>query len=170
MPETFNERVRILLRNELPEIAGAQNAGYFAQQGNGGLGIQHIRRGVAKAALENMGSNVTVSQTTTAAALTTPLTLQMFLSGRPIRVVLTGILGAGASGALTLDVKLRGASITLNRMIYTSSGVFTHTGEEIVMAPAPGYALFEVVGFRDTSDATIYTTGPNRLVLTVVEL
>jgi hypothetical protein len=171
VPDSFDNRVRTLLRNELPSIMGRQNASAYAQQGNGGASIANIRRGVGKAELIGLGSNITVSATSYA-ALSTPLTLSVWLSGRPVRVSLTAIVGNGASGSIDLDVKLRGTSITTGGHLISTNQ--THIGtvhaEETVMEPAAGLALFEVVALRATANATIYVQSTNRIVLTVTEL
>ena len=170
MPETLENRVRTLLRNELPQLAGRQNASPYAQRVGSGLGIQHVTRGVGRAELIGLGSNITVSATSYA-ALSTPLMLQMVLSGRPLRVGLRVILAPGSSGSMDLDVNLRGRSITGGRLLSTNQQhISTLYAEETVMQPDPGDSVLEVVALRATANGTIYVQGTNSIVLTAEEL
>lgn len=154
------------------QVFGPANANAEAQGSADGIGIQNVRRGLLRVALTGLGGNVTVSSTTFA-SLSTVLSGDMVLSGRPLRVAVAGVAAAGSGGALAIDVLLRGASITgvSNGIAYTgSTNDLGFHGEEVVMAPGPGRATLEVVARRATADGTIYTTGTaNRLVLIAEE-
>ena len=156
---------------DFANMVGPANASANAQQTGDGLGIQNIRRGVARAAITTLGANITVTATSHG-ALSTRLTLDMFLSGRPLEVTLSGIAAAGSGGELSMDVLLRGTSITgtTNGLLYTAAtDALQLTGHEIVLAPAPGRATLEVVAKRGIADGTIFVTS-DRLVLTAKEL
>ena len=173
--ENFDSRVeeivRRVVRNESARLIGSAAAESHSQADGRGIGIQNIRRGVGRAALSGLGSAITVSATTFA-SLSTPLVLDMMLSGRPLSVTLTGLAAAGASGFLCIDVLLRGESITDSGqgLHYTgSTSILGFTGFEEVLAPKAGPARLEVVAFRNTANGTIYADGPNRLVLVAKE-
>ena len=172
---SFDSRVeeigRRLMRNELARLVGPANADATAQDSGSGLGIQNIRRGVGRASLSGLGAAITVSATNFA-ALSTPLRLEMVLSGRPLSVTLTGLCAAGSGGFLVIDVRLRGVSITGTGqgLHYTNTtAIIGFTGFEEVLAPAPGPADLEVVAFRNTANGTIYADSVNRLVLVAKE-
>ena len=161
----------VITRDNVAQSLGPANANATAQQTGAGIGIQNIRRGVARAAIGPDLTNMAVSATTYA-ALTPPLGLTVWLSGRPIRVTLTAMVSAGASANVTLDVLMRGVSITAadNGLIHSNSGdALTLHGEEIVMAPPAGSASFSVVAQRVTADGALYLDN-QRAILTVVEL
>lgn len=159
-------------RTTLGQMIGRANATAKAQESGDGLGIENVRRGVGRAALSGLASPITVSATSFA-PLSTPLALEMVLSGRPLEVTLTGLAAAGASGLLVIDVEMRSVSITGTGqgLHYTgTTAIIGFTGYELVMAPAPGRARLEVVAARGTADGTIYADTVNRLVLTAKEL
>lgn len=172
---TFDSRVedvvRRVVRQEAAQLIGRTNAAADAQSSGQGVGIQNVRRGVGRAQLSGLGSPITVSATSFA-ALSTPLVLDMVLSGRPLSVTLTGLAAAGAGGLLVIDVLLRGVSVTgTGQGIHftNSTSILGFTGFEEVMEPGPGPARLEVVAARGTADGTIYADSVNRLVLVAKE-
>lgn len=170
---SFDQRVAEIARGVLragdldpaPASAGAQSQG-------GGINIGNVRRGVGRSIVTGLGGNITVSATSYA-PLTTPLRLEMVLSGRPLKVTITGGIASGAGGFLFLDVTLRKARIggVVNGLVFTdrSAGEVV-TGVEIVEKPARGSALLEVVAFRLVADGFILADGSNRFVLLAEEL
>ncbi len=163
---------------EVSEGIGPATAGALVQRdAPGGLGIQNIRRMVAFAKTTATASMTVVHGTSGFAPLSTPLTLETFLSGRPVIVLVTGKVGTGAAGSVTLDVKMRGASITglttglPGCYVFNSTDPLGVTGFWPVMAPAPGAARFEVTADAVTSSGTIYVgAGNDTLALMVIEL
>lgn len=157
---------------EFGQMLGKARASADAQTSADGIGIDRIRRGVGKAVVGGLGSDITVSATSFA-ALSTPVRLEMVLSGRPLRVAFTCLASTGASGIVSFDIHLRGESVSdgnINGIAYTDiSGVMPFHSEEIVMAPTPGRAVVELVARRETSDATVYAGSNNRVTLTAVE-
>lgn len=157
---------------ELSAMMGRQNASADAQRTSDGIGIQNVRRGVARASLAGLGANITVSATSYA-ALTTPLELTMFLSGRPLRITLTGLMKAGVGAALAVDVLLRDVSVAgrADGLAYSEANiVIPFTGTDVVMSPAAGVATLSVVAKRVTANGTLYVDSLNRLVLMAEEL
>lgn len=172
---TFDSRVediaRRLVRAEVGQLIGPANASADAQNYGGGVGIQNVRRGVARASVGN-GSDITVSATTLS-ALQRDLSLSMTLSGRPLEVGLSGIAKAGSGGLLVLDVLLRGVSVSgvVNGIYYTEA-TFNQgfSVSETVLEPAAGPATLQVVGRIVTANATVYADANSQLVLTAKEL
>lgn len=157
---------------DFANAVGAANASALAQQTSDGLGIQNVRRGVGRAALSGRGSDITVSATSFA-VLSDPLELEMQLSGRPLEVILTGSAAAGGGGSLTIDVQLRGVSISgaVNGMYFTAgTAAQGFTAAETMMAPPPGRATLRVVAFRNAANGSIYVGANDRLVLMAKEL
>ncbi len=173
---TFDSRVeevvRRMMRVELERLAGPASAEARAQSAGGGIGIQNIRRCVGRSALAGLGANVTVSATSYA-ALSTPLRLDLVLSGRPLKVAIAGGVAAGSGGAIFLDVTMRGARIsgaTNGLASCDSTTGETIYGTDYVMEPGSGPATLEVVAFRLTSNGLVLADASNRFVLLAEEL
>jgi hypothetical protein len=174
----FTEQVRAVLARqgrsgELADMFGRQPANAEVQKQGGGLGIEHIRRGVAKAVVGGLGAEITVSATAFA-PLTTPLSLEMWLSGRPLEVMVSGLWSVGTNGVLVLDILLRGVSMAdaaVNGVAYSSvGGVLQFKGYALAMNPPPGRATIEVLAMRATANGTIYAGADNAVTLTAKEL
>lgn len=162
----------VLRTGEIGRLLGRANAGPRAHVNGGGVGVDQIRRCIARVAVGGQAGEVTVTSTTYAPLPTHPLSVEVVLTGRPVTIDVAGVANAGASGVLAIDVLLRGESISgvANGIHYTASSTpLGFKGGDRVMAPAPGRAVVEVVAKRATADGTIYTGADNRIVLLVTE-
>lgn len=160
----------VLTRDNIAHELGPANASATAQQSGSGIGIQNIRRGVGEATIGGV-ADMTVSATSWA-ALDPVLELEMWLVGRPIRVRLEAMVQAGSSANVTLDVLMRGVSISgaTNGMLHSNAtAALTLSAERTVMTPAPGRAKFQVVARRANANGTIHLDN-EQAVLSVVEL
>jgi len=165
-------------RTVLGQMIGRANANADAQSSGDGLGIENIRRGRVHKEI-NQAANITVTAGSVGVfnSLSTPLTADIVLSGRPLMVFLTG-KAYGASGDFCMDVNLRGSSISGGRIsgmvgTYLSglTGGVGFTAFEVVESPAPGRATLEAVACASGVNWTIYVvTGDNALILSAVEL
>lgn len=170
--EIRREVGRMARGGELASLLGGANASAVAQKDGNGIGIQNVRRGVARAVVGPSGSNIVIASSSFAVLPTEPLSLTMTLSGRPLLVAVHGLWSAGTSGFLAVDVALRGALISgsPNGLARTDvTAITTLHGEDVVMAPAAGAAGLEVYAMRGTSNGFIYT-GSVILSLLAVEL
>lgn len=166
-----SELEALVVGGELARMIGIQPAGALVQGGsNHVLGIQNARRCVGRAVLAGQGSNLTISSTSFADV---GLSLDLVLSGRPLRLALSGIIAAGAGGVIVLDLLLRGTSVSGASNGVAYSTVTTAQGfscEDIVMAPDPGPATVSVQAKRVSSNGTVFVDASNRLVLLAEEL
>ena len=165
----------VITRDNVAQSLGPANANATAQQTGGGIGIQNIRRGVLSVTLGGLGSNITVTHGTSGfAALSTPLQGEVYLSGRPLLVMVQGVIGAGASGSIALSVTVRGVDIvgTANGLpgTYTALAAQGVCGFKVVTNPAPGRAVVAVTADATTADGAVYVDGDNSLELLAVEL
>ena len=166
------EIVRRLMRREAAQLIGPANANEGAQDTGGGIGIQNVRRGVGRAVLTGLGSNITVSATSYA-PLSTPLKLDMSLSGRPLKVTIAGNIASGSGGGIFLDVTLRGVRVSgVTNGLASCDSITGETvcGVDVVPAPPAGPATLEVVAFRFSSDGLVLADASNRFVLLAEEL
>jgi hypothetical protein len=145
----------------------------FAQNDGTGIGIENIRRGYAKAVVGPLGSSINVTSTSWA-PLSTPLKMEMVLSGRPLEVVVAGLWEGGTASNLLGDVLLRGVSITKNAngiaFINESPNAVSFVAYEVVDAPASGPATIEFVAKTSSNPGLIYADANNRIVLTAKEV
>lgn len=166
---------------QLAKLIGPANAAADAQNTASGLGIQNVRRCVALATLGG-GSNVTVANATAGfAPLSTPLSVDVVLSGRPLVVFVAGKISAGNGGDLKLSVRLRGQEITgLDEGIpglYHSNGTGGLSPQGVsgfwpVLSPGEGRATIDVVADATTADGFVYVAPAtsNAALLLVFEL
>lgn len=168
----IDARVADSLRSgKFAEDLGPARASANAQSAGGGLGIENIRRGVGRAVLTDTGGTIMVP-VGGFAALSTPLRLEMVLSGRPLRVEVSGLFTAVSGGTIILDILLRGVSMSgvANGVAYTNiNAVVPFHGFELAMAPAPGRATIEVVASAATGAGSLYADGNNRVILAATE-
>lgn len=159
---------------QLAKLIGPANAAADAQGTASGLGIENIRRGVLSVSLTGLGSAITVTHSAGFGVLSTPLSGEMQLTGRPLRIDVAGIGLAGTSGEVRLSVRMRGELLDDTGLpgAYwnSSSAIGPLVGWILVPAPMRGRATIEVVAAATTADGTIYVNGGNRLDLLAVEL
>lgn len=171
--EIIREQVTgFLRRGEFGSMLGRANASPTAQSEGSGIGIQNVRRMVARAQVTGLGAHIPVTATEYA-PLATPLAVEVVLSGRPVKITLSGNILAGSGGGIFVDVTVRGKRISgvVNGMVSSDSTAGeTVTGVEIVEGLPAGRAKIEVVAFRITADGSILADGSNRFVLLAEEL
>lgn len=162
----------------LGDIIGQAAASADAHKRGGGISIENIRRGVATASIGNLAANITVPSATSGfASLSTVLSLEIFLTGRPLRIEAGFLAEAGGGGVLAVNFKLRealvaatGSSPAPGGYLVAASGTSGMTPWWIEMAPSPGRATVELVADAGTADATIYADANNVAVLAAWEL
>lgn len=181
MAEGFDRSVRDALARlaragELSEIIGGGAAGALAQDTAGGLGIQNIRRCVGFTTLTGLGANMTVAHATSGfAALSTPVSLEVSLSGRPLLIVAGLTVSAGASGVIMANFLLRKTLVT-SAPNGAPGGYRASTTIEaivpwwIVMSPSAGKASIDLVMDATTANGTVYADASNVIALAAVEL
>lgn len=175
---TFDSRVEEIVRRvaraELARLAGPAAAEARAQERGGGLGIENIRRGVGYAELTALGANITVAAATSGfAGLSTPLAVEVVLSGRPIVIKGSLVASNSGGGALALDFLLRGERAvggSSGAAYNNASGFFPMYPWAFLPAPSPGPARVELVADAYTGDATIYADADNHVRLLVMEV
>ena len=177
---TFETRVedvvRRMVRAELARLVGPANADQNAQQAGGGLGIQNIRRGVM------FLTSDTTSDTTVApgsldvwTSVLGNLAGTMYLSGRPLLILVSSVLNAGVSTDIKISATLRGVEVTGRHhgMALSEDTTFnSRSGFYVVTAPDSGPADLELVASCVGSNNSIVGTGNtyNPTVLLAVEL
>lgn len=164
---------------ELARMVGRANASATAQTTSAGLGMENIRRCVASTFVVP-AADVTVTQGVGFAALSTPVQLDVVLSGRPIRIYVaaSAVTAGSAIGGVHLSALLRGTEVTgrvngIPGCSWYSTGSRTGlSGEHIVTAPAPGQATIKVAAMAVTTDATIWggTANEYGVYLSITEL
>lgn len=163
----------LIASGEFARMVGRQPANAKAYSGGSTtFAIGNVARSVGRAALAGLGGNVTVSATSFG-SLSTPLTLEVDLTGRPLKVTASGAIASGAGGFIFIDITLRGVRVSgaTNGLAFsdrTASEVVTAV--EMVESPDPGPAVLEVVAFRTIADGFILADGSNRFVLLAEEL
>lgn len=161
----------------LGDIIGQAAASADAHKRGGGISIDRIRRGVARSTISGLGANITVPAATSGfASLSTPLSLDIVLSGRPLFITAAITAEAAATGVLLVNFKLRGVLVTSDASglpggyLTDNASTAGLTPWWLEMNPAPGQATVELVADAGTADGTIYADVNNTAVLAAWEL
>ncbi len=172
--EAFREAIRAevdayMRGPSLRQSLGRGNASALAQQTAEGIGIDQVRRMVASTVLTDQGAALTVAfGGADYEPLSTPLSLDVMLSGRPVLIVLSGIFSA-VGGVLRVGARLRGDFVLLGGS-YTGDNPSSFTATGLVTAPAAGRATIDIVAIASTADGTIFVDAENALQLIAMEL
>lgn len=164
---------------ELSRMVGRANANATAQSTASGLGIENIRRCVASTFVVP-AADLTVTQGLGFVELSTPVELDVVLSGRPLRIYVaaSAVTAGSAVGGVHLSALLRGDEVTgkvngIPGCSWYSTGSRTGlSGEYIVTSPAAGNATVKVAAMAVTTDATIWggTANEYGVYLSITEL
>lgn len=172
---TFDSRVeeivRRIVRQEAARLVGAQPAEADAQSTGGGLGIQNIRRGLLFESASAGNTALTVGSSWL--SLTYPVTGEIYLSGRPLLLLLKVLVEGAGGGYGHASVTLRGTEVTgsANGMTYQGPSLIgSQVGLWVVESPLAGLAKLEVVGRAGGAGATLYQTAADPIHLIAVEL
>ena len=176
---TFDSRVedivRRLVRAEIAQLAGPAEAEALAQNTGRGLGIQNIRRGVLWETLTSGSFAVTTGATFI--PWDTPLEGEIFLSGRPLLIVVSAVLSSAAGGYVHGSVSLRGDEVTGAADgfpgLYQGDGGADATGKTglwIVPSPDPGPAKIACMARGGGTGGTVNASSSDPALLLAVEL
>lgn len=177
---SFGGHVRTSLQllssqGELGKVVGPGLISALAQSEAGGLSIENIRRGMLVLTSDATAAMTVDASTSGFAALSTPLSGEMMLSGRPLMVMVAGIVSVAGGGIMYLDVQVRRQSVT--GLTTGLPGCFTASASAVgvngwwpVVGLTPGRATVELVADAITGDGSIYVDSGKGLSLLAVEL